>query len=140
MPVPAPVTIATLPCPVMVTFPRGAAARLRGLAHLKRGEKGFLRYLHLPDLPHALLALLLLLEELALAGDVAAVALGDDVLAEGLDGLARHDLAADCGLDGDLVHLPRDQLLQLLAHAAAAALGHRAVDDHREAVHPVAVD
>jgi hypothetical protein len=36
-----------------------------------------------PDGLHALLALLLLLEELALAGDVAAVALGGDVLAEG---------------------------------------------------------
>ena len=36
-----------------------------------------------PDLLHALLALLLLLEQLALAGDVAAVALRDDVLAHG---------------------------------------------------------
>ena len=34
--------------------------------------------------------------------DVAAVAFGGDVLAEGLDGLTGDDAAADGGLDGDL--------------------------------------
>jgi hypothetical protein len=38
---------------------------------------------------HALLALLLLLEQLALAGDVTAVALGEHVLADRADVLAR---------------------------------------------------
>src|SRR5690349_12428379 len=107
MPLPAPVTIATLPCPVMVTSPR-LYPPSESLAHLERRQERLLRDLHLAHLPHALLALLLLLEELALAGDVAAVALRQHVLAERLDGLARHDLAADRGLDGDLVHLPRD--------------------------------
>ena len=46
-------------------------------AHLQRRQERLLRDLDLADLPHALLALLLLLEELALAGDVAAVALGE---------------------------------------------------------------
>src|SRR5581483_9793273 len=44
---------------------------------------------------HALLAFLLLLEELALAADVAAVALGKHVLAQRRNGLARDDLIAD---------------------------------------------
>src|SRR4030095_4328860 len=42
-------------------------------------HEGVLRDLDVPDLLHALLALLLALEQLALAGDVAAVALGRDV-------------------------------------------------------------
>jgi hypothetical protein len=42
---------------------------------------------------HALLAFLLLLEQLALARDVAAVALGEHVLAQRLDRLARDDAA-----------------------------------------------
>ena len=55
------------------------------LADLQHGQEGFLRDLDRADLLHALLAFLLLLEQLALARDVAAVALGDDVLAQRLD-------------------------------------------------------
>ena len=55
---------------------------------LEDGDKGLLRDGHRTHLHHALLPLLLLLEELALAGDVAAIALGDDVLAKGVDGLS----------------------------------------------------
>ena len=51
------------------------------------------------DLLHALLAGLLLLEQLALARDVAAVALREHVLAARLDRLARDDPCADRGLD-----------------------------------------
>ena len=80
------------------------------LLHLEDRQEGLLGDLHRPDLLHALLALLLLLEELALAGDVATVALGEDVLAEGLDRLAGDDLGADGRLDGHLVHLLRDDL------------------------------
>src|SRR2546423_5025101 len=50
------------------------------LVHLQHREKRFLRYLHGADLLHPLLSLLLLLEELALARYVAAVALRQDVL------------------------------------------------------------
>ena len=50
-------------------------------------------------MPHALLALLLLLQKLALAGDVAGVAFRSDVLGQGRDDLARDDAAADRGLD-----------------------------------------
>src|SRR5262245_50101603 len=49
--------------------------------HLERGDERLLRNLDLAELAHALLALLLLLEELALARHVAAVAFGGDVLA-----------------------------------------------------------
>ena len=98
---------------------RAGRCRSERSAHLERGQEGFLRDLDLADLAHALLALLLLLQELALAGDVAAVALGQHVLAERLDRLAGDDPAADRGLDRHLELLPRDQLLELLADAAA---------------------
>ena len=49
------------------------------------------RNLHGAEVAHLLLALLLLFEQLLLAGDVAAVALGEHVLAHGLHRLARDD-------------------------------------------------
>ena len=48
------------------------------------------------------LAFLLLLQKLALAGDVAAIALGGDVLAQRAQSLARDHLAAGRGLDRNL--------------------------------------
>uniref|UniRef100_A0A0N4ZLE2 Glucosamine_iso domain-containing protein n=1 Tax=Parastrongyloides trichosuri TaxID=131310 RepID=A0A0N4ZLE2_PARTI len=104
------------------------------------GDEGFLRDLDLAELAHPLLALLLLLQQLALAGDVATVALGRHVLAQGADGLAGDDLAADGRLDRDGEHVRRDQLLHLLDHAAAARLGAGAVDQHRQGVHRLGVD
>ena len=47
-------------------------------------------------------------EQFFLAGDVAAVALGEDVLAERTDGFAGDDAGADGGLDGDFEELARD--------------------------------
>ena len=43
--------------------------------HLQRGQEGALRDFHLAELPHALLALFLLLQQLALARNVPTVAL-----------------------------------------------------------------
>src|SRR5262245_48031594 len=65
---------------------------------LQDREKGLLRDLHPADLLHPTLAFLLLLQQLALARDVAAVALGGHVLAHRLDGLPGDHAAADRGL------------------------------------------
>src|SRR5947209_11799897 len=91
----------------------GENGRKRPLAvvHLERGDEGRLRDLDVADLAHPLLALLLLLEKLLLAADVAAVALGQHVLAQRADRLARNHPAADRRLDGDLEELAWDQLL-----------------------------
>ena len=86
-------------------------------AEAEDGHEGFLRDLDVADHLHPLLALFLLLEQLALAGDVAAVALGEHVLAHRPDRLAGDDPAADRGLDRHLEHLARDQLAQLLRPA-----------------------
>jgi hypothetical protein len=66
------------------------------------------------------LPFLLLLEQLALARDVAAVALGGDVLAVGLDRFAGDDLAADRGLQGDLELVAVDLLRSLKDRGRAA--------------------
>src|SRR4029077_3555586 len=58
-------------------------------------KERFLRHLDRADDLHALLAFLLLLEQLALAGHVAAVAFRQHVLALGLDGLPGDDARAD---------------------------------------------
>src|SRR5262245_55748724 len=65
------------------------APLLLAVAEVEHGEERLLRDLDSADLLHAPLALLLLLEQLALAGDVAAVALRDHVLALRLHRLAR---------------------------------------------------
>src|SRR4051794_26811036 len=77
--------------------------------HLQRRDKSFLRDVDLAELPHLLLAFLLLLKKFALTRDVAAVAFRGDVLAQRADGFAGDDLAADRGLDRDLEHVRRDQ-------------------------------
>src|SRR5439155_7118940 len=65
------------------------------LPDVQHGEKGLLRNFHGADLLHPLLALLLLLEQLPLARDVAAVALREHILAPRLHGLARDHARAD---------------------------------------------
>src|SRR5262249_33152212 len=76
-------------------------------------QNRLLRDLHLPHLLHALLARRLLGPQLALAGDVAAVALRRHVLAHRRDRLAGDHPAADRRLDGDLEHVPVDLATQL---------------------------
>src|SRR5438045_887997 len=89
------------------------------LVHPQHGQEGLLRDVDAAHALHPLLAFLLLLEQLALAGDVAAVALRDDVLAQRLDRLARDHARADGGLDGHLEHLARAHLADLLPQRLA---------------------
>src|SRR5215210_8729282 len=106
----------------------------------QRGQEGLLRYLHAADLLHAALALFLLLEELAFAGDVATVTFGSNVFAVGANGLACDHTLAHGGLHWHLELLARDQLFELLDYRAAALEGLVAVNDDRERVHGVTRD
>src|SRR5712664_3143653 len=86
---------------------------------LEDRQERLLRHLDPSHLFHALLPFLLFLQQFALAGDVAAVALGGHVLAHGLDGLAGDDAAADGRLDGHLVELPGNHRPELLRERLA---------------------
>src|SRR6188508_677584 len=113
----------------------GSRGSSRGpLVHAQHGKEGLLRDLDRADALHALLPFLLLLEQLSLARDVAAVALGEDVLAHRPDRLAADDMRADRGLDRHLEHLPRDELLELLDQRLAGSVRVRAMDDEAQRV------
>src|SRR6187399_342097 len=97
--------------------------------HLEHREERLLWHLDRAHLLHALLALLLLLEQLALAGDVAAVELRRDVLAQSLDGLAGDHIGADRRLNRHVELLSRDGLAETLDQRAALVVGGLPVDD-----------
>src|SRR5436190_22515598 len=107
---------------------------MSGVAHPEGCDKRGLRDLDLAELTHPLFAFLLLVEQLALAGHVAAIAFGQDVLAQRLDRLASDDAAADRRLDRDLEQLPRDQILEPLAQCSAATLGLAAMQEQGQRV------
>src|SRR5215470_5585606 len=115
------------------------SVRFMGPSALEDRQEGLLRHFHLADLLHALLTLLLLLEELALARDVPPIALGGHVLAHGLDGFPRDDPAPHRGLDGHLVELAGNDPAELLGQRLAFLVRLVAVDDDGERVDGIAV-
>jgi hypothetical protein len=105
------------------------------------GDEGFLRDLDLAELAHPLLALFLLVEQLALAADVAAVAFGGHVLAQRAmvsRAITLPPMAAWIGI----LNIWRGIRSFSRSHmcAAAAFSARAAVDDHRERVDRLVVD
>src|SRR5712675_913246 len=109
-----------------------------GGGYFQDGEEGFLRDIYLAYALHALFAFFLFFEELAFAGDVAAVALGQNVFANRGDGFAGDYAAANRGLNGDLEHLPRNQFSQAGNQIAPAVVGLFAMANHGKRVHRLA--
>src|SRR5215510_783587 len=125
---------------VSTTSPKNAVLITSvGLVNLQHRQERLLRDLDGSHLLHALLSFLLLLEQLALAGDVAAVALGEHVLAQWANRLPRDHLGSDRGLDDHLEQLARNHLLQFLGDLAAPLVRLVGVDDHAEGVDRLAV-
>jgi len=118
----------------------GGDAHAPLVAGLEDADEGVLGDVDFADGFHLGFALLLLLEEFAFAGDVAAVAFGGDVFAHGGDGFAGDDLAADGGLDGDDEHLGGDDVLEFFAEVAAVGGGLFGVDDGGEGLDGFAGD
>src|SRR5437667_12656988 len=112
----------------------GSSAISRLVTDPKDCEEGLLRDLDRSHHLHALLAFLLLLEELSLARDVAAVALREHVLALRLHGLARDDLPPDRGLNAHVEHLLRDEAAELVHEHATGLLCAPPVGDDRKRV------
>ena len=75
--------------------------------------KRFLRHFDLTELAHALLAFLLLFEQLLLTSDITAVALRKDILSQRLYSLARYYLLAYGRLDRHLELVRRNNILEL---------------------------
>src|SRR5436190_22910637 len=115
-------------------------SRLPFLFDLEHCETCFLRYLHCSHLLHPFLSLALLLEQLALARHVAAIALGGDILAQRPDRFARNHLRADRRLDHHLEQLPRNQIFELLGDLAAPFVRLITMDDNAESVHRLTVE
>src|SRR5579872_761801 len=89
-----------------------ASLLVAGRSNLQNGEEGFLGNIDLADALHALFALFLFFEEFAFAGDVSAVAFGENVFANGGYGFAGNHAAADGGLNGHLEHLAGNEFAQ----------------------------
>src|SRR4051794_7399419 len=89
---------------------------------LQDGQKGFLGNVDFTYLFHPLLPLFLLLEQLPLSRDVAAVALRGHVFAHGPDRFTADDLRTNRGLDGHFVLLSRDEFFQFCGELPTTVL------------------
>src|SRR5438046_1023202 len=85
-------------------------------------DERFLGNVDRPERFHPFFALFLLFQQLPFARDVAAVTLRRHVLAQGADRFSRDDFPANRRLDGHLILLSGDDLLQLRRQRAPAAL------------------
>src|SRR3984885_12368332 len=108
-------------------------------AAFEHRQEGLLRNFDLAELLHPLLAFALLLQQLALAGDVAAIALGGDVLAQRGDGFPGDDPRADGGLKRNLELMLGDFAFEPFHEGAAPLVGFRAMHDRREGIDPIAL-
>src|SRR5690242_15551997 len=113
---------------------REPTAKARSLLKLQHRHERLLWDLDRSNSLHPSLAFFLLLLQFAFPGHVTAIALGQHVLSHRGNRLAGDDLAADRGLNRDLVELARDDRLQLLDQAPALLLRLAAVRDQRERV------
>ena len=89
---------------------------------LQDSEERTLGDLNVPYHLHALLAFLLLLQQLALPADISTITLGRDVLAESCDGLSAYDRTTDGGLDRYLELLAGDLTTEAVTHLSATNL------------------
>ena len=99
-----------------------------------------MRNLDLPDPFHPFFPFFLFLEKFSLARDVAAVALGEDVLAQRFDGFTGDHAISDRGLQGNFEHLAGDELLHLFHEHFAARVGFLAMHDQRKRVERLTID
>ena len=104
------------------------------------GDESLLRDVDVADFLHAFLAFALLVKKFAFAGDVAAVAFGENVLAELADVFTGDDLAADGTLDGDFKHLRRNGFAEAFTNHAGACDGAVRMADGGKGVNGFAVD
>src|ERR1700736_3648354 len=130
-----PLLVPILAHETMTTVASAAIAIKRAdLVKAQHRHERFLRDLDRPHALHPLLAFLLLLQQLALAGHVAAVTLCQDVLSLRRDRLPGDHLTPDGGLDRHFIELAGDDRLELLHQFPPLDLGLAAVRDQGQGV------
>ena len=117
----------------------GTTALFRVVAQFEHSHKRFGRYLYRTETAHFLFAFFLLFKQLLFARDVAAVALGENILAHCLYRLARDYARAYRSLYRYLEKLTRDVVLQPLGYLAGAGICLFLVNDEGKCVYLVAV-
>ena len=103
-------------------------------------HKHFGRDFYSADLAHAFFTLFLFFEEFFLAGDIAAIALGEHVLSDRFHRLAGNDLPADRRLNGDLKELSGNGVFQVFGEHSATLIGMILVHDRGERIAHIPVE
>src|SRR5688500_14018625 len=104
------------------------------LIHFEDCQERFLWDLYAAHFLHALLAFLLLLEQLSFSRDITAVTLRNHILPERLHRLTRNHFVSNRGLDRNFEQLSGDQLLHLFGKCASLGLSSAAMQDQRQRI------
>ena len=99
-----------------------------------------MRHLDRSDLFHALFTFFLSVKQLAFTGNIAAIALGDHVLAQRFNCLTRNNVGPNGRLNGDVKHLARDDFAHFGHHGPAPVLGLRAVHNDGQGINLFTVE
>src|SRR5262245_49059168 len=97
--------------------------------NLQYVEKGFLRNVYFADALHAALTFFLFFQQFAFTRDIAAVALGENILADGGDGLPRDHSIANRRLNGNFKHLAWNEFLHFFDQRFSPRIGEIPMND-----------
>ena len=109
-------------------------------SNLQNREKRFLWNFDIADLLHAFFTGFLFFQKLAFTRDIAAIAFGQHILAQGLDTFPGDNVRAYGGLNSDVEHLPGNQFAHFLREFPSAVLAARAMHNQRQGVYALAID
>ncbi|CSF95185.1 Uncharacterised protein [Shigella sonnei] len=107
---------------------------------MQNGEERFLRQLDVTDLLHAFLTFFLLLQQLFLTADIAAITFSQYVFTQLFHGGSRNNVRTNRCLNGDIKLLAWDQIFHLLHQLATAVLRIITVGDQRQRINTFTVD
>src|ERR1700721_3425592 len=105
---------------------------IAALADLQNSQECLLGNVDAADAFHALFALFLFFEQLALARNVAAITFCNNVLAYGMYCFTRNDFCSDRGLNCHLEHLPGSEFSPLGNKKFSAPVGEGGGTEARE--------
>ena len=110
------------------------------LVHLEHCKECRLGHLHITNLAHTFLTLLLLLQQLTLTADITTITLGSHILTHLTHSLSGNNLCTNGRLNGNIKLLAGDELFEFLAHLATEVIGVVGEDERRECIHRLAIE